>query len=116
MNDLIPCESCNALIPTNVYFSHVYTCVAINRSFFETTPYSTPSPSENEEENVITNEMIDKAIPSLNVIEKIECFVCLEQIKGHIKELPCGHKMCVRCSHVWFKKSPCCAFCRKKIL
>ena len=116
-NDLIPCESCNALIPIETYYTHLFTCQTINASFFERQPFEA-----SEVNNGITGEEqkrskrdIDKTIPSIPVLEKTECFICLEQIKNNIKELPCGHKTCVNCSHIWFQKSSECPYCKKKI-
>lgn len=108
-NTLLPCETCNALIPSELYYSHIYTCRALNNSFFENNVSETVTSVKR------TSSEIDNKIPSFPVLEKIECFVCMETIKVKIKELDCGHKMCVNCCNLWFKKSNNCAYCKKKV-
>ena len=43
-----------------------------------------------------------------------ECVICSEKMKG-VAELECGHKMCVQCCIIHFRKNDRCPFCRKMI-
>ena len=51
-----------------------------------------------------------------NVIEKVDCAICLEELKENNKViLECYHSFHIKCIKEWFKNNNTCPFCRKVV-
>ncbi len=55
---------------------------------------------------------IDAAFPSMPAIEKKECAICLETIRGPCRELRCMHAFCEACIDAWLHKHAVCPLCK----
>lgn len=122
--EYIPCEFCNQQILFSNYQAHLTTCLLNNGidyiyNFFRS---SNNSRNLNNFNNSNSNSnigldltYINKKYPKMNILEKQDCIICLQQIKGFCRELDCRHTFCVNCIDKWLSKNNKCPICCKKL-
>ena len=94
----IPCEFCNALISPRLYYSHILLCI-----------------QEYDEQDQDEVRVIPKLPNAIPILEKTECPICFDNIKGKCYELKCGHVFCCSCIENWSKKQSTCPICKRPI-
>ena len=60
----------------------------------------------------LTKSEIDLRYPAMNVLEKQECAICQETMRGTCRELRCQHAFCLPCIDRWLSVNATCPLCK----